>query len=168
MCLLCVKSPRRVLISARVAARRERTTVCTPGPLVDTQLFLFRFPGAGVVANDDSKGTLRSTFEGIPVQAGLYFLGVSAGRAHIPSRSISRRRLSPRRSCSSELPWPVWPGPGSGSSARKDYAHRFAAGEGRLCPDSGADRPTSSAIRVLDTDGLRCRAQLGFLACAGV
>lgn len=54
------------------------TTVGTPGTLVDTQLFLFRFPGLGVVANDDSKLTLRSTIPSTPVTPGLYFLGISS------------------------------------------------------------------------------------------
>ena len=64
-------------ISFSQAGTFSATTVGTPGTLVDTQLFLFRFPGLGVVANDDSKNTLRSTFQGIPVTPGLYFLGVS-------------------------------------------------------------------------------------------
>jgi hypothetical protein len=54
------------------------TTVGQPGTLVDTQLFLFRFPGLGVVANDDSKLTLRSTLPGTAVTPGLYFLGISS------------------------------------------------------------------------------------------
>jgi hypothetical protein len=54
------------------------TTVGTPGTLVDTQLFLFRFPGFGVVANDDSKLTLRSTIPSTPVTPGLYFLAISS------------------------------------------------------------------------------------------
>ena len=64
-------------ISFSQAGTFSATTVGKPGTLVDTQLFLFRFPGLGVVANDDSKGTLRSTVQGIPVTPGLYFLGVS-------------------------------------------------------------------------------------------
>jgi hypothetical protein len=54
------------------------TTVGRPGTLGDTQLFLFRFPGLGVVANDDSQLTLRSTLPSTPVTPGLYFLGVSS------------------------------------------------------------------------------------------
>jgi hypothetical protein len=54
------------------------TTVGQPGTLADTQLFLFRFPGLGVAANDDSKLTLRSTIPSTPVTPGLYFLGISS------------------------------------------------------------------------------------------
>lgn len=53
------------------------TTVGTP-TFFDSQLFLFRFPGLGVGANDDSKGTLLSTVQGVPVTPGLYFLGISS------------------------------------------------------------------------------------------
>lgn len=61
-------------------------TIGRPGTLVDTQLFLFRFPGFGLVANDDNGKTLRSfltteavtssPFQGVP--PGLYFLGISS------------------------------------------------------------------------------------------
>jgi len=53
------------------------TTVGTPGTLSDTQLFLFNFSGAGLLANDDSSG-LRSTLPGTAVSPGLYFLAISA------------------------------------------------------------------------------------------
>jgi hypothetical protein len=65
-------------ITISKAGAFSATTVGTPGSLVDTQLFFFRFPGLGVVANDDSKGTLRSTVQGVPVTPGLYFLGISS------------------------------------------------------------------------------------------
>lgn len=55
------------------------TTVGQPGTLVDTQLFLFRFPGLGVAANDDATKTLRSTVGAVPLfSPGLYFLGISS------------------------------------------------------------------------------------------
>jgi hypothetical protein len=53
------------------------TTVGTSGTLVDTQLFLFSFPGLGIVANDDSQFTLRSTIPSTFVTPGLYFVGIS-------------------------------------------------------------------------------------------
>jgi len=54
------------------------TTVGQSGTLIDTQLFLFSFPGLGVAANDDSQKTLRSTFGAVPVSPGLYFLAISS------------------------------------------------------------------------------------------
>ena len=63
-------------ISFSQAGTFSATTVGTPGTLDDTQLFLFRFPGQGVVANDDSNFTLRSRVSST-VTPGLYFLGIS-------------------------------------------------------------------------------------------
>lgn len=64
--------------SIGTAGRFSATTVDTPGTLFDSQLFLFAFPGTGLLANDDSSGTLRSTLPNTLVKPGLYFLGVSA------------------------------------------------------------------------------------------
>jgi hypothetical protein len=64
-------------ITISQAGTFSATTVGTPGTLDDTQLFLFRFPGLGVVANDDSNFALRSTIPSTPVTPGLYFLGIS-------------------------------------------------------------------------------------------
>jgi len=48
------------------------------GTLLDSQLFLFKSTGLGVVANDDSPITVGSTIPGTAVNPGLYFLGVSS------------------------------------------------------------------------------------------
>ncbi len=71
-------------IIIRSGAQFSATTVGQPGMLTDTQLFLFRADGTGIVANDDAVGspTLRSTIPlGDPRVAslpeGLYFIGIS-------------------------------------------------------------------------------------------
>jgi len=64
-------------ITMSTAGVFSATTVGTPGTLGDTQLFLFGFSGAGILANDDTS-TLRSTLPGTPVSPGLYFLAISA------------------------------------------------------------------------------------------
>lgn len=63
-------------ITISTAGLLSATTVGTPGTLSDTQLFLFSFSGAGLLANDDSS-TLRSTLPGTAVSPGLYFLAIS-------------------------------------------------------------------------------------------
>lgn len=64
-------------ITISTAGVFSATTVGTPGTLGDTQLFLFNFSGAGLLANDDSSG-FRSTLTGTPLSPGLYFLAISA------------------------------------------------------------------------------------------
>jgi len=54
------------------------TTLGTGGSLVDTQLFLFNSSGHGLLANDDSGGTLRSTLPPTALAAGNYLLAISA------------------------------------------------------------------------------------------
>jgi hypothetical protein len=60
------------------ARRRRSGAGCGRPSGVDTQLFLFTFSGRGVVANDDSKQTLRSTLPGTPLTPGQYFLAISS------------------------------------------------------------------------------------------
>lgn len=54
------------------------TTLGTGGSLEDTQLFLFNSSGHGLLANDDSGGTFRSTLPPTALAAGNYLLAISA------------------------------------------------------------------------------------------
>jgi hypothetical protein len=67
-------------ITISQAGKFSATTVGTPGTLVDSQLFLFRFTGLGVVANDDTQQppSSRSTISGTALTPDLYFLGISS------------------------------------------------------------------------------------------
>jgi hypothetical protein len=59
------------------------TTATNAGSLNDTQLFLFKLDGTGILANDDSGGTLKSTLPAgdsrlTGLIAGTYLIGISA------------------------------------------------------------------------------------------
>src|SRR5690242_15280868 len=66
-------------ITMAVSGTFAATTAGQPGTLSDTQLFLFTFPGLGVIGNDDASSTSkRSTLPAVPLAAGLYFLAISS------------------------------------------------------------------------------------------
>lgn len=48
------------------------------GTLLDSQLFLFKSPGLGVVANDDNPLSVGSAIPSTGVNPGQYFLGISS------------------------------------------------------------------------------------------
>ncbi len=68
------------------------TTVGLPGTIFDTQLFLFDYKGAGVVANDDDpsgegSSRARSTITGSSLAAGLYYLLIDVSGSYPTSPS---------------------------------------------------------------------------------
>lgn len=66
------------IVSLATGGLFSATTLGTPGSLSDTQLFLFDSSGHGILANDDSGGTLRSTLPPTSLAAGSYLLAISA------------------------------------------------------------------------------------------